>query len=97
MRLVKVGIGFLLLVVMLEGCAGKPASSRLDLACRKGIEHAYDALSLARSQGFSGSVAWSKAAGLLGAAKVVEQVENYGTCLEHVEKARFYILQSQGG
>lgn len=83
--------------VVLTGCAGQPQAGRNDLSCKQGIEYAYDELSFARSQGFSGSVAWSKAASLLGTAKVLEQVENYEQCLENVEKARFYIRQSQGG
>lgn len=83
--------------VVLTGCAGQPQAGRNDLSCKQGIEYAYDELSFARSQGFSGSVAWSKAASLLGTAKVLEQVENYEQCLDNVEKARFYIRQSQGG
>lgn len=79
------------------GCAGSPGGGRSDLSCKRGIEVAYDALSLARSQGFSGSVAWSKASALLGAAKVQEQLENYADCRDKVEKAQFYIRQSQGG
>ncbi|WP_036230997.1 hypothetical protein [Marinobacterium jannaschii] len=84
------------MAVLLAGCAGKPNQGRVDLACHSGIEAAYDELSFARSQGFSGSVAWTKASTLLGSAKVMEQVENYDGCLANVEKARFYIRQSQG-
>lgn len=82
--------------LFLVGCAGQPQQGRADLACKNGIATAYDELSFARSQGFSGSVAWSKAASLLGSAKVLEQVENYNQCIDNVEKARFYIRQSQG-
>ncbi|WP_370279881.1 hypothetical protein [Pontibacterium sp.] len=82
--------------LILVGCAGQPQQGRADLACKNGIATAYDELSFARSQGFSGSVAWSKAASLLGSAKVLEQVENYSQCIDNVEKARFYIRQSQG-
>jgi len=85
-----------LLTVGLVGCAGS-TSGRMDIACKRGIEFAYDELSLARSQGFSGTVAWSKASTLLGAAKVQEQLENYADCQDKVAKARFYIRQSQGG
>lgn len=83
--------------LFLAGCAGQPQQGRSDLACKTGIATTYDELSFARSQGFSGSVAWSKAASLLGSAKVLEQVENYSQCIDNVEKARFYIRQSQGG
>lgn len=83
--------------VLLVGCAGQPQQGRADLACKNGIATAYDELSFARSQGFSGSVAWSKAASLLGSAKVLEQIENYSQCIDNVDKARFYIRQSQGG
>ncbi len=85
------------LVFLLSACAGSPGGGRSDMACKRGIETAYDALSLARSRGFSGSVAWSKASALLGTAKVQEQLESYTDCLAKVEKAQFYIRQSQGG
>ncbi len=91
------GVGLVLVSTVLVGCAGAPQPGRMDLACRNGIEKAYDELSFARSEGFSGSVGWSKAASLLGSAKVVEQLEQYDVCLKNVEKARFYIRQSQGG
>lgn len=82
--------------VVLAGCAGAPAQQRADVACRQGITIAYDELSFARSQGFSGTVAWTKATSLLASAKVLEQVEKYDQCIDNVEKARFYIRQSQG-
>lgn len=87
----------LLSVFVISGCAGTGGAGRADMACKQGIDYAYDALSLARSEGFSGTVAWSKASALLTAAKVQEQLENYSDCLDKVEKARFYINQSQGG
>ncbi|MBY4678949.1 hypothetical protein [Marinobacterium arenosum] len=85
-----------LLAFTMVGCAGAPSQTRLDLTCRDGISQAYDALSLARSKGFSGTVAWSKASALLAGAKVQEQVEDYAGCLDKVNKANFYIRQSQG-
>lgn len=93
----KVAVMLAAVLVLVVGCAGSPGGGRSDLSCKRGIEAAYDALSLARSQGFSGSVAWSKASALLGAAKVQEQLENYAGCHSKVERAQFYIRQSQGG
>lgn len=83
-------------LVALSGCAGTPEGARPDVACKQGITTAYDELSFARSQGVSGTVAWTKAASLLASAKVLEQVEKYSQCIENVDKARFYIRQSQG-
>lgn len=88
-RLAVVGLCF-----GLTACAGQP-SNRLDLSCSRSIDRAYEELDFANSKGFSGSVAWSKAASLLAAAKVQQQLESYEGCLEKAEKARFYIKQSQ--
>lgn len=89
-------MGFVI-IMLLVGCSGAPSKGRVDLSCKQSINAAYKELSFARSQGFSGSVAWTKASALLGAAKLQEQVENYTGCLKGVRKARFYIRQSTGG
>ncbi|MEH6627345.1 MAG: hypothetical protein V7739_12945 [Motiliproteus sp.] len=78
----------------LAGCSGQP-SQRKDISCQRAIDGAYQALNYARTKGFDGTVSYTKAGSLLAAAKVQQQVEKYGTCLENVEKARFYIRQSQ--
>ncbi|MCW8886708.1 MAG: hypothetical protein OQK12_15890, partial [Motiliproteus sp.] len=75
--------------VLIAGCAGQPAT-RKDLACQKSIDQAYQALNYAKTQGFSGTVSYTKAGSLLAAAKVQQQVEKYDNCLINVDKARFY-------
>jgi hypothetical protein len=54
-------------------------------------------LDLAKAQGFSGTVSYSKAAGLLTRAKTNQVVEDYAECIETAERARFYIAESRKG
>lgn len=83
-----------LATALLGACAGQPVQ-RKDLSCGQSIDAAYRELDFAKSQGFSGTVSWTKAASLLTAAKVQQQLEQYDGCLAKSEKARFYIRQSQ--
>jgi hypothetical protein len=46
------------------------------------------------ANGLSGTVAWSKAATLLGAAKIQQQFEEYQNCVIKVQKARAYLRGS---
>ena len=89
----RTGIVVLVLGVIV-GCAGKPAQ-RQDISCRQSVDSAYQGLNYAKSKGFAGSVSYSKAAGLLAAAKVQQQLENYRDCIAKANKANFYIRQSQ--
>ena len=47
----------------------------------------------AEADGFSGALTWSKAAGLLSAAKIQEQFEEYQNCVLKVQKARRYLQE----
>ena len=80
--------------LLLTACAGQP---QRDLAaeCDQGLRSAYAELDLAKAKGFDGKVEWSKAAGLLTAAKVQQQFEKYPNCIDKVKRARYYIRQSQ--
>ena len=81
-------------VLSLAGCAARPANG-MDIKCIKGLKVAYRELNFAEAKGFSGTVAWSKAASLLTAAKVQQQFEKWPNCVNKVERARYYIKQSQ--
>jgi len=57
-----------LVILVSAGCAGNPNSS-LARQCDNGLSVAYQELDFARAKGFGGTVEYSKAASLLGAAK----------------------------
>jgi len=76
------------------GCAGNPTSSQAD-QCESGLRAAYKELDFAKANGFSGTVEYSKAAGLLTAAKVQQEFGKYPNCIDKVQRARAYIVKSR--
>jgi len=80
---------------ILTACAGARANGGKARACEAGIKAGYHELDLAKADGFSGSVDWTKAASLLTAAKVQQQFEKYPNCIEKANRARFYIKRSK--
>lgn len=76
------------------GCAGNP-NSNLAQQCADGLSIANQELNYAETKGFSGTVEYTKAASLLGAAKVQQGFGKYPNCIEKVERARAYIQASQ--
>jgi hypothetical protein len=76
------------------GCAGNPMSSQAD-QCESGLRAAYKELDFAKAAGFSGTVEYSKAVGLLTAAKVQQEFGKYPNCIDKVRRARAYILKSR--
>jgi hypothetical protein len=82
------------LALTLAGCAGLIATEQ-GQQCSEALRTAYQELDLAKVKGFSGTVAWSKAAGLLSAAEMDKQLEKFPGCINKVERARAYIRDSQ--
>jgi hypothetical protein len=82
------------LVVTIVGCAGNPASS-LARQCDAGLSAAYKELDYAKTSGFGDTVEYTKAASLLGAAKVQSEFGKYPNCIDKVNRARAYIKKSQ--
>jgi len=76
------------------GCAGNPASSQAE-QCASGLRVAYKELDFAKAKGFGGTVEYSKAAGLLTAAKVQQEFGKYPNCIDKVGRARAYIAKSR--
>lgn len=76
------------------GCAGNPTSSQA-AQCASGLRVAYKELDFAKASGFSGTVEYSKAAGLLTAAKIQQEFGKYPNCIEKVHRARAYIFKSR--
>lgn len=79
----------------LGACSGAPKNPALASQCEKGLEIAYEELDFAKAKGFSGTVEWTKAASLLSAASVQKEFGKYPNCVDKVERARYYIKQSQ--
>lgn len=87
-------------IAVLSGCSSIPADSndpehKLALQCDQGLDKAYAELDFAKANGFGGSWEYTKAASLLGAAKVQSGFGGYNGCIEKAASARAYILESR--
>jgi hypothetical protein len=80
--------------VLATACSGRIASDQA-VECSEGLKIAYAELEEAEVRGFGGTVAWSKAAGLLTAASVQKEFEKYPNCVDKVRRARLYIREAQ--
>lgn len=76
---------------ILAACGGEPGESSLAPACSGGLAQAEQELRSAEAKGLSSSVRWTKAATLIGAARVQEQFEEYQNCVIKVRDARAYL------
>ena len=74
------------------GCAGNPTSSQA-AQCESGLRAAYKELDFAKASGFSGTVEYSKPAGLLTAAEVQPDFGTYPNCIDKAQGARAYIVK----
>lgn len=85
---------FILATLLLGGCAGNPVGSEAE-QCRSGLKLAHQELSAAKAEGLEAGWAYTKAAALLGAAKVQEEFGKYPNCIIKVKRARQYIKQAR--
>lgn len=86
---------FILLVLLtLSACAAKQTGRD---SCSAQLDAAWRELDIAKAEGFSGTVSYSKAVGLLSLAKTQQTIERYPSCIEKAQRARFYIAQSRKG
>ncbi|GLZ88882.1 hypothetical protein Pres01_49330 [Metapseudomonas resinovorans] len=90
----KAWISVPLIALLLVGCAGNTAHRS---SCASELDAAWQELDLAKAEGFSGTVSYSKALSLLTAAKTQQQFEAFEGCTNKAEKARFYIRESRAG
>lgn len=84
----------LLCLFMLTACAGK---TQYRSACASEVDAAWSELSIAKAEGFSGTVSYTKALGLITSARTMQTVENFDNCYRHAKDARFYIRESRNG
>jgi len=80
--------------LFLAACSGRVAS-RIGQECVEGLRIANQELEDAKVKGFSGSIQWVKAAGLLTDASVHQQLEKYESCADKVRRARIYIKEAE--
>ena len=85
---------FVALSLTLAGCAGK---TQYRSACAQEIEAAWSELSIAKADGFSGTLSYTKALGLITTARTMQTVENFDNCYNQAKDARFYIRESRKG
>lgn len=84
----------LIISLLLSACAGK---TQFRTACDQEIEAAWSELSIAKAEGFSGTISYTKAFGLITSARTMQTVENFDSCYNQAKDARFYIRESRKG
>ena len=84
-----------ILALFLAGCAGGPKAYREN--CARELDAAWNELSIARAEGFAGTVSYTKALSLITTARTQQTVENFDNCYRNADKARFYIRESRAG
>jgi len=83
-----------IVLVLLSGCASNPESSLAD-QCHHGLQRAYDELDYAKTKGLDGTFEYTKAASLLGAAKIQYEFGKYPNCIDKVNRAMTFIQRSK--
>jgi hypothetical protein len=83
------------LIALITNCAGAPTNPQLATQCDQGLHSAFHELDQAKAKGFGGTVSWTKAATLLSTAKLQQQFNKFPNCINKIERARFYIKESQ--
>ena len=84
----------LVAITSLSACAGK---TQYRSACDNEVEAAWGELSIAKADGLSGTVSYTKALGLITSARTMQTVENFDNCYNLAKDARFYISESRKG
>lgn len=91
----KAALTLPLIALLLVGCAGSNKPYRDN--CANQLDTAWRESDIAKTEGFAGTVSYSKAISLLTAAKTQQQFEAFAGCTRKAEKARFYIRESRAG
>jgi len=87
-------LSLIVLTTLITGCAGKQTYRA---SCASEMDSAWRELDVANVKGFSGSVSYSKAVGLISLGRTMQTVENFDNCIKHARDARYYISQSLQG
>jgi hypothetical protein len=87
---------WLSLALLGAACSGEPGEASLGPGCADGLAAAERELETARAQGFGESVAWTRAATLIGAARVQQGFGEYENCVLKAREARAHLGQVRG-
>ncbi|GMR16698.1 MAG: hypothetical protein BMS9Abin31_1064 [Gammaproteobacteria bacterium] len=90
----KISYFILLTIFLLAGCETNPSSPSAR-QCQHGLKIANKELNFAKAKGFSGTVAYAKAATLLTGASIQYEFGKYPNCIDKVKRARRFIRNSQ--
>jgi len=86
---------FILLASMWVGAAQAAQSTlQTEEACKNGLAAANKELDAAKMKSPAGSVYITKAASLLGAAKVQQEFGKYPNCVDKVRRARYHLKRA---
>jgi len=84
----------LISAVVLTACSGRIGTT-VAQECKTQLRLAEQELDDAKVKGFSGSIQWTKAAGLVVSATTQQQLERYESCLDKARRARTYLREAQ--
>lgn len=90
----KFGVLIFVASFIFSGCAAVH-SVRLANQCSSDLAVANAELEKTKVDGFGSTVAWTKAATLLTAAKIQQQFDKFPNCINKAARARHYIKQAR--
>jgi len=90
----KLSIAVILTMFLIAGCETNPSSASAR-QCLSGLKVAKQELNYAETQGFSGTVEYTKAATLITGASIQYEFGKYPNCIDKVKRARRFIKNSQ--
>ena len=89
-----VSVFFLFLIILISGCKTNPSSASAR-QCQQDLKQANKELNFSKSEGFSGTVEYTKAVTLLTGAAIQYEFGKYPNCINKAERARQYIKNSK--
>ncbi|MCK4865387.1 MAG: hypothetical protein KAT06_08130 [Gammaproteobacteria bacterium] len=90
----KLSFAIFLTMFIIAGCETNPSSASAR-QCMSGLKIAKKELSFAKTQGFSGTVEYTKAATLITGASIQYEFGKYPNCISKVKRARRFIRNSK--
>ena len=88
---------FIMIVSILAFVTGCAAKQTFRADCGSELDAAWKEIDIAKVKGFSGTVSYSKALGLVSLARSMQTIENFDNCVKNAKSARYYITQSRLG